>query len=64
MVGAVVAAHRLAAVGQPEVLVAVAARDHQVVGLGGDVGGGPAPCRVASLEVPVHSVAAAVGLQA
>lgn len=43
VVGAVVPAHRLTAVGQPEVLVAVATRDHQVVGLRGDVGGGPAP---------------------
>lgn len=58
MVGAVVPSHCLAAIGQSEVLVAVAARDHQVVGLGRDVSRGPAPRRVAPLEVAVDCAAA------
>jgi len=57
VVGAVVPAHRLAAAGEPEVLVAVAARDHQVVGFGRDEGGGPAPRRVTPLEAAVNAAA-------
>lgn len=42
VVGAVVPPHRLAAIGQPEVLVAVPAADDEQVGLSGQEGGGAA----------------------
>jgi len=56
VVGAVIPPHCLAAIGQPEVLVAVAPGDHQVIGLGGEVGGGYVAHGVPPLEGAVASV--------
>lgn len=64
VVGAVVPSHRLAAVGESEVLVAVAAGYDQVVAFRRDVGGGSAPRRVPPLQVRVDCAAAALTLVA
>lgn len=50
MVGAVVPPHRLAAIGQSEVFIAVAAADDQQVGFGGQEGGGTPSGGVSSLQ--------------
>lgn len=58
VVGAVVPPNRFAAVGQPEVLVAVSTRNNKMVGFGRDVGGGSAVRGVPTLQVPIDRAAA------
>lgn len=62
MVGAVIPPNRLAAIGQPEVLVAVAPGDHQVIGLGDEVGGGSVVGGVPPLESSVSSIGCTAAL--
>lgn len=63
MVGTVIPSDCFTAIGQSEVLVAVAAGNHKVVGFWRDVGRGSATSGVTPLEVPVNC-AAALGLDA
>ena len=58
MVGTVVPSHCFTAIGQSEVLVAIAAGNYEVVGFWRDVGGGSATRGVTPLEVPVNCAAA------
>lgn len=58
VVGAVVPPHRLAAIGQSEVFIAVAAADDQQVGFGGQEGGGTPSGGVSSLQASAAALGA------
>lgn len=53
VVGAVVSANGFTTAGQSEVLIAISARNDQMICLRRDVGRGSAVCGVASLEAPI-----------